>query len=94
MTEVLLKEQVAVQKDRFTSFKLLEQIAKALERLSPRQAGVVPMVGPAAEGTEVIPVIVADVGWVRTPLFLRDSDSTDMPFTLEAVRGTSLYSYS
>jgi hypothetical protein len=42
------------------------------------------MEGPAAEGTEVVPVVVADVERVQTPLFLRDSDSTDMLFALEA----------
>jgi hypothetical protein len=43
-------------------------------------SGVVPTEGLAAEGVEVIPVIVGDVEWVRTPLVLRDLDSTDMPF--------------
>jgi hypothetical protein len=28
----------------------------------------------AAGGTEVVPLVVADVEWVRTPLFLMDSD--------------------
>jgi hypothetical protein len=82
--EVLAKEQAAVQRDRLTSFRLLERIAKALERTSPWQAGVVPTEGPVAEGTEIVPVVVADVEWARTPLFLRDSDLTDMPFALEA----------
>jgi hypothetical protein len=36
MTEVLVKEQAAAQRDRFTSLKLLERIAEALERSSPR----------------------------------------------------------
>jgi hypothetical protein len=84
MTEVLVKEQVAVQRDRFMSFKLLERIVEALERSSPRQVGVVPMEGPAAGGTEVVPVVVADVERVRTLLFLMDSDPPDLPFALEA----------
>jgi hypothetical protein len=58
MTEVLVKEQVAAQRDRFVSFKLLERIAEALERSLPGQAGVVPTAGPAVEGMEVIPVVV------------------------------------
>jgi hypothetical protein len=81
MTEVLVKEQAAAQRDRLASFKLLEQIAEALERSSPRQAGVVPTEGPAAE---VVLVIVADVERVQTPLFLMDSDPMDLPFALEA----------
>jgi hypothetical protein len=84
MTEVLVKEQPAAQRDWFTSFKLLERIAEALERSSPRQAGVVPTEGPAAGGMEVIPVVVADVERVRTPLFLMDSDPMDLLFALEA----------
>jgi hypothetical protein len=84
MTEMLVKEQAAAQRDWFASFKLLKQIAEALERLSPRQAGVVPTEGLAVEGAEVVPVVIADVEWVRTPLFLRDSDLTDMLFALEA----------
>jgi hypothetical protein len=46
MTEVLVKEQVAAQRDRFASFKLLKWISEMLERSSPQQAGVVPMEGP------------------------------------------------
>jgi hypothetical protein len=84
MMEVLVREQVAAQRDRFASFRLLEQIAEALERLSPRQAGVVLTEGPVAGGTEVVPVVVADVEWVHTPLFLMDSDPMDLPFALEA----------
>jgi hypothetical protein len=84
MTEVLVKEQAAAQRDRFVSFRLLEQIAEALERSSPRQVGVVPMEGPAAGGTEVVPAVVADVERVQTPLFLMDSDPMDLPFALEA----------
>jgi hypothetical protein len=84
MTEVLVKEQAAAQRDRFASFKLLERIAEALERSSPRQAGVVPTEGPAAGGTEVVPVVVADVERVCTLLFLMDSDPLDLPFALEA----------
>jgi hypothetical protein len=61
MTEVLVKEQAAAQRDRFASFKLLKQIAEALERSSPRQAGVVLTEGPVAGGTEVVPAVVADV---------------------------------
>jgi hypothetical protein len=37
MTEVLVKEQVAAQRDWFASFKLLERITEALERSSQRQ---------------------------------------------------------
>jgi hypothetical protein len=66
MMEVLVKEQVVAQRDWFVSFRLLKWIVETLERLSPWQAGVVPM--------EVVPVVVADVEWVQTPLFLRDSD--------------------
>jgi hypothetical protein len=32
----------------------------------------------------VVPAFVADIEWVQTPLFLRDSDTMDMPFALEA----------
>jgi hypothetical protein len=84
MMEVLVREQAAVQRDRFASFRLLEQIAEMLERSSPQQAGVVLMEGPAAAGTEVVPVIFADVERAWTPLFLRDSVLKDMPFALEA----------
>jgi hypothetical protein len=84
MTEVLVNEQAAVQRDRFASFRLLEWIAEALERSSPRQAGVVPTEGPAAGGTEVVPAVIADVERVQTPLFLMDSDPMDLPFALEA----------
>jgi hypothetical protein len=80
MTEVLVKEQVAVQRDRFVSFKLLERIVEALERSSPRRAGVVPTEGPAAGGMEAVPVIER----VWMPLFLMDSDLVDLPFALEA----------
>jgi hypothetical protein len=82
--EVLVKEQVAAQRDRFVAFKLLEWIAEALERSSPRQAGVVPTEGPAAGGTEVVPAVVADVERVHMLLFLMDSDPIDLPFALEA----------
>jgi hypothetical protein len=84
MTEVLVKEQAAAQRDQFTSFKLLERIVEALERLSPRQAGVVPTEGPAAGGTEVVPAVVADVERVHTLFFLMDLDPMDLPFALEA----------
>jgi hypothetical protein len=40
MTEVLVKEQVAAQRDWFASFQLLERIAEVLERSSHRQTGV------------------------------------------------------
>jgi hypothetical protein len=80
MTEVLVREQVVAQRDRFTSFRLLEQIVEALERLSPRQAGVIPTEGPVAE---VVPVIVPDVERAQMPLFLMDSDPMDLPFSLE-----------
>jgi hypothetical protein len=33
---------------------------------------------------EVIPVVIADVEQVRTPLFLMDSDPPDLPSALEA----------
>jgi hypothetical protein len=84
MTEVLVKEQAAAQRDQFASFKLLERIVEALERSSPRQVGVVPTEGPAVGGTEVVPLVVADVEQVRTPLFLMDSDPPVLPFALEA----------
>jgi hypothetical protein len=85
MTEVLMKEQVAAQRGRLVSFKLLEWIVEVLERSSPRQAGVIPMEGPAAE---VVPVIVADVEWAQTLLFLMDSDLMDLPFALEASKNS------
>jgi hypothetical protein len=84
MTEVLVKEQAAAQRDRFASFKLLEWIVEALERSSPRQAGVVLMEGLLAGGTEVVPAGVADVEWVHMPLFLMDLDPMDLLFALEA----------
>jgi hypothetical protein len=68
MTEVLVKEQAAAQRDRFASFKLLERIAEALERSSPRQAGVVPTEGPAA---------VELIRRARTPLFLPSDENTE-----------------
>jgi hypothetical protein len=46
--------------------------------------GVVLMEGLAVEGTEVVPVVVVDIEQAQTPLFLRDSDSMDMLFALEA----------
>jgi hypothetical protein len=46
--------------------------------------GVVPTEGPVAGGTEVVPVVVADVERVCMPLFLMDLDSPDLPFALEA----------
>jgi hypothetical protein len=61
MMEVLVKEQAAVQRDQFVSFKLLEWIVEVLERSLPQQAGVVPTKGPVVEGTEVVPVVIADV---------------------------------
>jgi hypothetical protein len=84
MTEVLVKEQVAVQRDWFASFKLLERIAEALERSSPRQAEVVPTEGPAVGGTEVVLAVVADIERVHIPLFLMDLDPMDLLFALEA----------
>jgi hypothetical protein len=89
MTEVLVKEQVAAQRAWFASFKLLEQIMEALERLSPQQAGVVLTEGPVVEGTEVVPVVFGNVERVQTPLFLKDSHSTDMPFALEASKDSN-----
>jgi hypothetical protein len=80
MTEVLVREQAAAQRDRVVSFRLLEQIVEVLERLSPRQAGVVPMEGPVAGGTEAVPVVEQ----VQTLLFLMDSDPMDLLFALEA----------
>jgi hypothetical protein len=84
MMEVLVKEQAAAQRDRFASFRLLERIAEALERSSPRQAGVVPAEGPAVGGMEVVPAVVADVERAHTLLFLMDSDPIELPFALEA----------
>jgi hypothetical protein len=86
MTEVLVKEQVVAQRDRFAAYKLLEQIVEVLERLSPRQAGVVLMEGPAAGGTEVVPAVVADVERAHMLLFLMDLDLVNLPFALEASR--------
>jgi hypothetical protein len=80
MMEVLVKEQAAAQKDCFASFKLLERIAEALERSSPRQVGVVPTERPVVGGMEAVPVVER----VQTPLFLMDSDPMDLPFALEA----------
>jgi hypothetical protein len=40
-----VKEQVAVQRDRFASFRLLKWIVEVLERSSSWQAGVVPVRG-------------------------------------------------
>jgi hypothetical protein len=84
MTEVLVKEQAAAQRDRFASFKLLKWIAEALERSSPRQVGAVPTEGPAAGGTEVVPAVIADVERAHMPLFLMDLDPVDLPFALKA----------
>jgi hypothetical protein len=86
MTEVLVKEQAAVQRDRFASFRLLERIAEALERSSPRQVGVVPAEGLAAGGTEVVPAVVADVERAHMPLFLMDLDPIELLFALEAIK--------
>jgi hypothetical protein len=61
MMEVLVKKQVAVQRNQFAAFRLLEWIMEALETLSPRQVDVILTEGPVAEGMEVIPVIVVDV---------------------------------
>jgi hypothetical protein len=81
MTEVLVKEQVAAQRDRFAAFKLLERIAEALERTSSRQAGVVPMEGPAAGGMEAeagpSEVAVELTRRARTPLFLPSDENTE-----------------
>jgi hypothetical protein len=84
MMEVLVKERVAAQRDCFVSFKLLEWIVEALERLLPWKAGVVLTEGPVAEGAEVVPLVIGNVEWVWTLLFLRDLDPMDMPFALEA----------
>jgi hypothetical protein len=81
MIEVLVKKQAAAQRDQFVSFRFLEQIVEVLERSSPRQVGVVLTEGPVVE---VVPVVIADVEWAWTPLFLRDLDSMDMLFALEA----------
>jgi hypothetical protein len=84
MIEVLVREQAAAQRDQFAAFRSLKQITEALERLLPWQVEVVPTEGRVAEGTEVVPVVVADVEQAQTLLFLRDSDLMDMPFALEA----------
>jgi hypothetical protein len=80
MMEVLVREQAAAQRDRVASFRLLERIAEVLERLLPRQVGVVPTEGLAAGGTEAVPVVER----VWMPLFLMDSDPMDLPLALEA----------
>jgi hypothetical protein len=81
MTEVLVKEQVAAQRDRFASFKLLKRIVEALERSSPRQAGVVPTEGLAAGGTEVeagpSEAAVELIRCARTPLFLPSDENME-----------------
>jgi hypothetical protein len=89
MTEVLAKEQAAVQRDQFASFKLLEQIVEALERSSPWQAGVVPTEGPVVGNAEAGPSAAAvdtetialdEVGlirWAWTPLFLLSDENTE-----------------
>jgi hypothetical protein len=61
MTQVLVMEQVVVQRDWFASFRLLEWIVEVLERTSPQQVGVDLMEGLTIE---VVPVVVADVEWV------------------------------
>jgi hypothetical protein len=58
---------------------LLKWITEVLERSSPRQAEAVLIERLAAEGMEVVQVVVVDVEQARTPLFLRDSDPVDMP---------------
>jgi hypothetical protein len=42
------------------------------------------MEGPAAGGTEVVPVVIADVEWVCTLLFLVDLNPMDLLFALKA----------
>jgi hypothetical protein len=79
LTAFMVKEQAEVWEDRQASFRLLEWIMEMLERSSPRRAGVIPPEGPAARGTEMVPV----VEWVWTPLFLRDSDPVDLLFDVE-----------
>jgi hypothetical protein len=37
----------------------------------------------------VVPVVVVDVEWAQTLLFLRDSDLVEMPFVDEASRSKS-----
>jgi hypothetical protein len=79
LTVFMVKEQVEAREDYQVSFRLLERITEMLERSLPRRAGVVPMEGPAARGTETVPVIER----VQTPLFLTDSDPVDLPFAVE-----------
>jgi hypothetical protein len=81
MTEALVTEQVAAQRDRFAAFKLLERIAEALERTSSRQVGVVPTEGLAAGGTEAeagpSEAAVELTRRARTPLFLPSDENTE-----------------
>jgi hypothetical protein len=56
---------------------------RLLERSFLRQTEVIPMEGLAVEGMEIVLVIIADVEWAQTPLFLQDSDLVDIPFARE-----------
>jgi hypothetical protein len=81
MTEALVKEQAAAQRDRSAAFKLLEWIVEVLERTSSRPAGVVPTEGMAAGGTEAeagpSEAVVELTRRARTPLFLPSDENTE-----------------
>jgi hypothetical protein len=80
LTGFLVKEQAEAQENHQASLRLLEQITETVDRLSPRRAGVVPMEGSAVGGMDAVPV----VEWVRTLLFMTDSDPMDLSFAVEA----------
>jgi nitric oxide reductase activation protein len=77
LTAFMVKEQAEAREDRQAAFRLLERIAETLERLSPRQVGVVPMmvVGNAEAGPSG--VVVGLMRRARTPLFLPSDENTE-----------------
>jgi hypothetical protein len=88
MAQVLMKEQVVVQQDRFAAFKLLEWIAEALERSSPRQAEaersssghgdfILEEEAGYLEAAQPVVGIAPQSGCTRTPLFLPSDENTD-----------------
>jgi hypothetical protein len=77
LTAFMVKEQAEAWEDRQVAFRLLERIVETLERLSPRQAGVVPTT--VAGNAEAGPLGAA-VGLIRparTPLFLPSDENTE-----------------
>jgi hypothetical protein len=73
----MVKEQAEAREDRQAAIRLLEQIAEMLERLSPRQAGVVPttVAGNAEAGPSG--AAVGLIRQARTPLFLLSDENTE-----------------